>query len=446
MELTYEIFYLTIALISLGFIFPAYLSAKHSKDVNNSEYVWLVAAALQVLSSFSFAAYPFIGKLAFSLGSTTQFSVDVLLVILFKSLNKNLTRSNFAIVVISILTYWAFYDHEDYIHRSIIAVLGLIILSLWQIYELYKFHKKSPSIYLVFLIGIISLQIFFAVFRLHSSINLLPLHGTSAVIPDRFHEDLDAFLLQLPILIGYVLIFFGIDNLFFERLWGLSNKQKKELEQQVVNVLTRLTAARDNNTGKHILRTQEMVKLLAETLSKFDSYRDFLTKKNIQYIYLAAPLHDIGKVAIPDEILMKPGKLDSRERAVIKNHALLGEQILSATAISEGQNPILETAVKLAISHHEYWNGEGYPNGLKGEQIPVEGRIMAVVDVYDALTSHRIYKSGWTHQDAVDYISKNKGIQFDPIVVEAFLTVSNKFEEIIIKMPDPDLGVSSVIE
>ena len=160
MELTYEIFYITIGLISLGLTFPAYLYIKHSV-AHKSNYLWLVATLLQLLSSFSFAAYPLIGKTAFSLGSTLQFSVDIIFVSLFKSFNKSLSRSDMTITVISILAYWAFYDHEDYIHRSIISVLGLIILSLWQIYELYKFHKKSPSIYLVFLIGIIALQIFF---------------------------------------------------------------------------------------------------------------------------------------------------------------------------------------------------------------------------------------------------------------------------------------------
>jgi len=174
-------------------------------------------------------------------------------------------------------------------------------------------------------------------------------------------------------------------------------------------------------------------------------YKDELTAEKIHHLYLAAPLHDIGKVGISDEVLLKPGKLTDTEREQVQKHVILGEQILK-TAASTEHNPIIDTGLKLASSHHEQWNGKGYPRGLRELEIPLEGRIMAVVDVYDALSTKRVYKDGWQHKVIVEHFKQHRGTHFDPIVVEAFLSVHEEFKKIAEEMQDPDLGLTTTIE
>ena len=381
------------------------------------------------------------GTLALTLGSSFQLLVDVILLLLFRSFNQKVSRVHVFVAILSLILYWSFYDHEDYIHRTIISISALLLLSIWQIVELTRSLKKSWSIYLLFLIAMIAIQILFAGIRLHEGISLLPLHGTSAAPVSRFEENLTTFMERLPILICYILLLMGVGNHFFDRLYQQAYKHHHELEEQIVTVLTKLAAARDNNTGKHNIRTQTMMRVLANSLKAMGYYKEELTPEKIKNMYLAAPLHDVGKVAISDEILLKPGKLSEDERVMVRKHVTLGEEILGAAASAE-HNPIIDTALRLASSHHEQWDGKGYPRGLKELEIPLEGRIMAVVDVYDALSTKRIYKDGWKHEEVVEYIVKNAGIQFDPIVVEAFLLVKDQFQKIAEDMHDPDIGVT----
>ncbi len=442
MELTNEIVFLSIAILMAGLIFPAYTNLDHARGYNNATFIWLIAVLCQFCSSAFFASYQLLGLTALSLGSTLQFTTDVLLILLFKSFQRPLSQRAYSLAIAVTLLYWLFYDHEDYLHRTIIAVSGLLLMSAWQVLELSKILKQQYSKYLVFLILAIAAQMIFGAIRMDSALDLLPLHGSDRIPLDRFHENLDSFLIRLPIHLIYVLIFMGIDNYFFETLCRQAQKQKRELEEQAINVLIKLAAARDNSTGQHLLRTQAMFKQLAEALVQTGYYQDLLSPEKIDCMCRAAPLHDIGKVAIPDEILLKPGALSPEERELVKKHASLGEQILKTAMSTSGQNPILETAMVMAGSHHEYWDGTGYPRGLKQTQIPIEGRMMAVVDVYDALSTERFYKKRWTHEEVVAYIRKSKGIQFDPIIVAAFLTVSETFRQIATEMKDPDLGLS----
>lgn len=278
--------------------------------------------------------------------------------------------------------------------------------------------------------------------RIDEAIELINTGHLTSYPFNRYQESAHALLARLPILLLYILIFMGIGNHYFESLWELAQQHKNELEEQMTNVLVKLASARDNSTGKHLLRTQKMIKVLAESLRSCGYYTSFLTKQNIELLSKAAPLHDIGKVGIPDSILLKQGKLTPEELTIMRTHALLGEQILRAALIEES-NPIIATAVKLAGSHHEHWDGTGYPRGLKAEEIPIEGRVMAIVDVYDALTTKRIYKTEWPHQDVVAEISNLKGTHFDPLVVEAFILIEDEFRKISQHMKDPDLGLAA---
>ena len=176
------------------------------------------------------------------------------------------------------------------------------------------------------------------------------------------------------------------------QLTELAKKKSAYLEEQMLSTLNAIALARDNETGQHILRTQHYVKTIALRLRALGHYLEELNDTDIDTMFKAAPLHDIGKVGIPDNILLKPGRLNDDEWAIMKTHALIGENTLAATKHDKEQSHLLSVAKNIAGGHHEWWNGEGYPRGLQGQQIPLEARIMAIADVYDALVSERVYK------------------------------------------------------
>lgn len=207
----------------------------------------------------------------------------------------------------------------------------------------------------------------------------------------------------------------------------------KSLRQTLKIMLTSLAALaeyRDNETGMHIRRTQMIVQRLAEILSKHPRFKDVITSPEVvEFFATAAPLHDIGKVGIQDAILHKPGRLNDEEMKQMQIHTSLGYEVLQQAIkdlkdddnMGEGRQ-MIQIAANIALSHHERWDGTGYPNKLKGDAIPVCARLMAVADVYDALVSPRIYKQAWPHEKAIAEIKSEAGSHFDPDVVEALLT------------------------
>ena len=194
--------------------------------------------------------------------------------------------------------------------------------------------------------------------------------------------------------------------------------------------LSALAESRDNETGAHILRTQEYVRALANQLKHRNSFREYLTQERIELLYKSAPLHDIGKVGIPDAILLKPGKLTDAEFEIMKTHAVIGAEALATAEKQMGSSSFLTLAREIALSHHEKWDGSGYPSGLIGDDIPLSGRLMALADVYDALISARVYKPAFSHEKAKGIILQGKGTHFDPQIVEAFLECENEFMQI----------------
>ncbi|MBK8016648.1 MAG: two-component system response regulator [Betaproteobacteria bacterium] len=202
-----------------------------------------------------------------------------------------------------------------------------------------------------------------------------------------------------------------------------------------------LAEARDYETGNHIRRTQNYVRLLAQKLQGTPQYKGQLSDEIIDLLYKSAPLHDIGKVAIPDAVLLKPGKLDPEEWEVMKMHTVHGrDAIVSAEqTLGEDEGSFLRYAREIAYGHHERWDGTGYPQGLAGDTIPLSARIMAVADVYDALISRRVYKPAFSHQQAIDMIVKGRGGHFEPGLVDAFLAVADAFKAIALRFADePD--------
>ncbi len=200
--------------------------------------------------------------------------------------------------------------------------------------------------------------------------------------------------------------------------------------------LATLAETRDNETGAHILRTQRYVRALAVHLKDHPNFKDELDDETIDLLYKSAPLHDVGKVGIPDAILLKPGKLTDDEFVIMMTHAQLGADSLAVAEQELGSNSFMRYAREIAATHHEKWDGSGYPNALKGRDIPISGRLMAVADVYDALISKRVYKPAFPHEKAMSIIREGRGSHFDPDVVEALDAVEEEFKAIAAKYKD----------
>ena len=217
-------------------------------------------------------------------------------------------------------------------------------------------------------------------------------------------------------------------------------KRAKELEfiQNVtILAMASLAETRDNETGNHLRRTQYYIRALAEHLQLHPRFSLALTRSNIELIFKSAPLHDIGKVGIPDIILLKPGKLTAEEFEIMKTHAALGKEAIERAEQQMGRSaPFLGFAKEIAGSHQEKWDGSGYPQGLAGELIPISARLMAVADVYDALISRRPYKAPMSHERATTIIAEGRGSHFDPDIVDAFLSIEHQFREIATRFQD----------
>lgn len=208
-----------------------------------------------------------------------------------------------------------------------------------------------------------------------------------------------------------------------------------ETRDLVIFAMAKLAESRDPDTGTHLERVQNYSRIIAEHLSRNPKFSKQMDPTFVRLIYLTSPLHDIGKVAIPDSVLLKPGRLSDREFEIMKTHTTMGAATLDAALREHPEASFLRMARDIAISHHEHYSGRGYPNGLVGEAIPLAGRIVAAADVYDAMTSRRVYKAEFTHEIAKSIILKESGTHFDPAVVEAFvqaeeeiIRVQNRFE------------------
>jgi len=200
-----------------------------------------------------------------------------------------------------------------------------------------------------------------------------------------------------------------------------------ETRDVAIFALAKLAESRDPETGAHLERVQCFSRILAQHMAGLEQYRDQIDAEFIRLIYLTSPLHDIGKVGIPDSVLLKPGRLSDREFEIMKTHAAIGAQTLAAALAKFPEARFLKMACDIAATHHERWDGRGYPAGKGGEDIPLCGRIVTLADVYDALTSKRVYKDAFQHEIARSIIVEESGSHFDPSVVDAFLACEEQF-------------------
>lgn len=226
-------------------------------------------------------------------------------------------------------------------------------------------------------------------------------------------------------------------NTYLEAEIKERTKAMEAIQDVTIFTMTSLAETRDLETGNHIQRTQQYIKALALELQPHPRFNDFLSQQNIELIFKSAPLHDIGKVGIPDHILLKPGRLTVDEFEIMKTHTTIGyNAIVKAEEHLGTQVDFLQFAKEIAYFHQEKWDGSGYPNGTCGEAIPISARLMALADVYDALISRRVYKEPMSHEKAKQIILEGKGTHFDPDIVEAFNAIDQTFYAIAARYSD----------
>ena len=213
-----------------------------------------------------------------------------------------------------------------------------------------------------------------------------------------------------------------------EKMVDERTRSVMELKNVVLKTMAYLVECRDHFTGNHIERTQQYIKILFDIMKTTGTYADDIADLNEQLAVYSCQLHDVGKIRIKDSILLKPGKLSAEEFDEMKKHTEYGGNIIEQIKVSSSDSEYLNYAKEYALYHHEKWNGKGYPFGLKGQDIPLLGRVMAIADVYDALISKRPYKNSFSHNDAVRIIISESGISFDPLLIALFVDVHKNFE------------------
>jgi len=228
-----------------------------------------------------------------------------------------------------------------------------------------------------------------------------------------------------PVLLNRIKTHLEIEDIIRERTENI-----KKMKNSIVSVLANMVENRDTITGSHIERTTKYIRLILNKMLELGVYSDEVRRWDLETAISSARLHDVGKIIISDSILNKPGSLSPEEFEIIKTHTAEGERIIDTIIEDSGDEIFLQYAKMFAGYHHERWDGKGYPHGLKGEEIPLQGRIMAIADVYDALVSKRSYKNAFSHKDAVEIIKKSGGTHLDPQLINVFLECESEIERV----------------
>jgi putative two-component system response regulator len=221
-----------------------------------------------------------------------------------------------------------------------------------------------------------------------------------------------------------------LESLVQEKIREILSAKEEISQAQLATIvaMSKIAESRDDDTGKHIERVQAFCQILSDKMSEYSEYQDVVDAEYMRNLAQASPLHDIGKVGIPDSVLCKPGKLTDEESDIMRTHTVLGSETLEAVQSEYPNNAFINMGIDVARSHHEKWNGKGYPDGLAGDDIPLCARIMAIADVYDALRSERCYKEGFPHEKSRDIIIGGAGTHFDPDLCEIFKKVELDFK------------------
>lgn len=430
MQLANQTFYLSILIVLLG-LMAGFISRQDGYRTAKLILYWPLSILFLSTSMGSFFIASWGSKFFLSLANISLIGGVICISLLFRSWREPITRNarliaGGAFILASVIYLYLLYNGTT---NSRIYLLNsiLILASSWQLLELVKLVGCKVKAYQIkVLMGIEIAEI---IVRLMRSAHLY--FYTEENLGSLYQEGAMGFSLRVASILLLVMTCVLITNYYLEILWQEQRNNARSIESGMLQSLNALSMVRDNETGNHILRTQSYVKKLAQRLREMGIYVSELSENAIERMTKAAPLHDIGKVGIPDDILKKEGSLTPEEWAVMQTHAELGENVLNAAKLDDNQHAkVLDVAIQIAGSHHENWDGSGYPRGLKGEEIPLAARIMALADMYDALVSERVYKRKWTHEEACEEILQNKGKRFDPAVVEAFIHEQPYFNEI----------------
>jgi len=302
-----------------------------------------------------------------------------------------------------------------------------------------KLSAYSMGIPVYACFGIVGVYIIFALIKFFTKWNYIERHKRS---------NIALYLIVLTGITGYQMLkpdalvtSAGILTLILGMYINQENPAMKELERyhnEMVLGFATLVEERDNSTGGHIRRTSAYAESLAKALRDKGHYKDILTKDYIRNLSMAAPMHDIGKISIPDAILLKPGKLTDEEFETMKEHTLSGGKIIKEAFGKLDDEGYMNMAYEVAVCHHEKWNGKGYPCGLKGEEIPLSARIMAIADVFDAVSEKRCYRDAMPLERCFEIIEEGKGTDFDPLLAEIFLDMREQVIRIHESVEDPE--------
>lgn len=436
MQLANQTFYLSIMIVLLG-LMAGFLSRQDGFRTAKLVMYWPLSLLLLSASMGSFFIAGWGSKFFLITANITLIGGVICIGLLFRSWRESISRqltlmAGAAFLLSSGVYLFLFFNGTT--NDRIYLLNGILILtSCWQLVELASLVGHQVKAYQVkILIGIEIAEI---IVRSLRSLHLY--FYSEANIGSLYQEGPVGFSLRVASILLLVMTCVLITNYYLETLWQEHRNSARAIESGMLKSLNALSMVRDNETGNHILRTQHYVRRLAERLRDMGIYSSELSSKAIDHMAKAAPLHDIGKVGIPDDILKKPGSLSDEEWAIMKTHAALGENVLNAAKLDDAKHAkVLDIAIEIAGSHHENWDGTGYPRGLKYGEIPLSARIMALADMYDALVSERVYKRKWTHEEACEEILKNKGKRFDPAVVEAFIEEQSFFNDIANRYSD----------
>jgi hypothetical protein len=364
----------------------------------------------------------------YSMSSLAGKEVRILRAVLNSLIFAGLVAATFVLVGI----YWGS-NHQPEVVSSISAILGF-----YGGHLAHQFYKKSKILLASILATIFYVGALIWAVRLATII----FYGVGFATDGGIINAITFIFLLIVGIMRYI-FFTGLvlslaerkkeqfNQEFHEMKIELAKKKVEQSELQLLSSLTALAKARDDETGNHIIRTQNYVKLLALRLRASGYYLAQLSDESIDLLVKATPLHDIGKIGIPDNILKKEGPLTDDEWVIMKTHTSIGESVLNTLEKNvHDEADVIMKAILIAGGHHEKWDGSGYPRGLRAQNIPLEARIMSLADMYDALVSRRVYKSAWSHEQAAKEIIAKQGTQFDPAIVDAFIAEQARFQEI----------------
>ncbi|MEN9684064.1 MAG: hypothetical protein RLZZ427_1815 [Pseudomonadota bacterium] len=310
------------------------------------------------------------------------------------------------------------------------ALVPFLFWLSWEALQAWRGSRNAHYLVagLTMFCALIALIAFTHIYSRYPEISLAQIgYHVEAIIWLRF---LGTGLLSLTLL--------ALNNVYSQRLWRAAVAKRRAKEVSLIAALGEIARVRDNETGQHLVRVRLFVRTLARNLARKQQLAHGNSAAFLSALTRASALHDLGKVAIPDSILLKPGRLNPGELEVMRTHAGVGAEILRAALDAQQGNSskVLVLGAEIAASHHENWDGSGYPAGLSGTAIPQSARIVALADVYDALTSHRPYKQPWTHAEAQAHIIELSGTKFDPEIVAAFCEEAETFNQIATRFRD----------